>query len=341
VIELIVVLKPETTEARVQEITERLEKRGFRVHHSQGEKRTLLGVIGHPEEGLSHSLEAMAEVEKVVPISRPYKLVSREFSPENSVIELNEQLSIGGKQIVVMAGPCAVEGEEQVLESAQEVKKAGAQVLRGGAFKPRTSPYSFQGMKGEGLEMLNRAREETGMLIITEVIDPHNVDKVARYSDILQVGTRNMQNFYLLQELSRIRKPVLLKRGMSATIEEWLMAAEYLMSGGNYQVLLCERGIRTFETYTRNTLDLSAVALAKQLTHLPVVVDPSHGTGRRELISAMSKAAVAAGADGLLLEVHPRPEEAFSDGPQSLTPGDFQQLMDELKGVASSVGRSI
>jgi len=338
---MIVVMQPETSEERIKEISENLKKRGFSVHLSQGERRTLIGVIGQPQEGLSHSLEAMQGVEKVVPISRPYKLVSREFRPKNSVIELDEGVLIGGDRLVIMAGPCAVEGEEQMLETAQAIKSVGAQILRGGAFKPRTSPYSFQGMKSEGLKILSKIREKTGLLIVTEVMDPYSVEEVACYSDILQVGARNMQNFYLLQEVGKIKKPVLLKRGMSATVEEWLMAAEYIMSEGNYEVILCERGIRTFENYTRNTLDLSAAALAKQFSHLPVIVDPSHGTGRRDIIPAMSKAAVATGVDGLLVEVHPRPEEAFSDGPQSLTPEQFQHLMSELKGVAASVGRNI
>ena len=338
---MIVVLHPTTTEKRVEEISERLQKRGFQIHLSQGEQRTLLGVIGRPEEGLAEALEAMPEVEKVVPISRPYKLASRELHSQDSTIDLGQGVWIGGKQLVIRAGPCAVEGEEQVINAAREVKRGGAQVLRGGAFKPRSSPYSFQGMETEGLKMLKKAREETGLLVVTEVIDPHVVEEVSNYADILQVGTRNMQNFYLLKELGKTSKPVLLKRGMWATIEEWFMAAEYIMSGGNHQVILCERGIRTFETYTRNTLDLSAVAVAKQQSHLPVVVDPSHATGRRDLIPAMSKAAVAAGADGLLIEVHPHPEEAYSDGPQSLTPEAFQQLVGEIKGVAQCVGREL
>ncbi len=338
---MIVVIRPEASQEEIKKISERLEKQGYKVHLSEGEERTLLGVIGKPGENLSETLEANPTIEKVVPISRPYKMASREFHPEDSVVSLGDGVTIGGKKLVVMAGPCAVEGEEQMMEAAERVKETGADVVRGGAFKPRTSPYSFQGLELEGLKILNRVSSETGLPTITEVIDPHTVHQVAEYTDVLQVGTRNMQNFYLLKELGTVNKPVLLKRGMSATIEEWLMAAEYIISGGNPNVILCERGIRTFETHTRNTLDLSAVAVAKQLSHLPVVVDPSHGTGHRNLVAPMSKASVAAGADGLLLEVHPHPEEAVSDGPQSLNPAQFGELMSELKEVAACVGREL
>ena len=281
----------------------------------------------------------MSGVEKVVFITRPFKLAGREFH-RDTVIEIGP-VKIGADELTLMAGPCAVESEAQLLEAAWAVKEAGAQIFRAGAYKPRTSPYSFQGLEGKGLSLLDQVRRETGLLIVTEVMDQLTVSQVVESADILQVGTRNMQNFFLLRELSKIRKPVLLKRGMSATVEEWLMAAEYLMSGGNYNVILCERGIRTFEPYTRNTLDLSAVPLVKQLSHLPVIVDPSHGTGKSNLVPAMSRAAVAAGADGLMIEVHPNPQEALSDGPQSLDPHQFAALVKELKGVAQSVGRAV
>ncbi len=338
---MIVVMSPEASESQIKEISERLEKQGFKIHLSEGEQRTLLGVIGQPRENLAETLEAIPVVEKVVPISRPYKMASREFKPEDTVVDLGGGVQVGGEKLVIMAGPCAVEGEEQMMEVAHEIKKSGAHAIRGGAFKPRTSPYSFQGMEIEGLKILEKVNRETGLPTVTEVVDPHTVHEAASYSDVLQVGTRNMQNFYLLKELGNVSRPVLLKRGMSATIEEWLMAAEYIMSGGNENVILCERGIRTFEKATRNTLDLSAVAVAKQQSHLPVIVDPSHGTGHWHLVPAMSKAAVAAGADGLLIEVHPRPEEAVSDGPQSLNPEKFNTLMKDLKEVAACVGRKM
>lgn len=337
---MIVVMNPGAGEKEVARITDKLKKMGYGVHLSTGENRTVIGVIGQRREEVAQAMEAMPEVEKVVFISRPFKLAGREFHPDKTVIRIGD-LSIGDAKLVVMAGPCAIEDEEQLIQAAEAVKKAGARVLRAGAFKPRTSPYSFQGLEQQGLQFLNRVREKTGLLIVTEVMDQFTVEEVAECADIIQVGARNMQNYYLLRELGRIRKPVLLKRGLSATIEEWLMAAEYILSGGNYDVILCERGIRTFEPYTRNTLDLSAVPLVKQLSHLPVIVDPSHGTGLSGLVPAMSKAALAAGADGLMIEVHPNPQEALSDGPQSLTPAQFQTLMKELKGVALSVGRLI
>ena len=337
---MIVVMNPGTGEKEIARVTDKLKTMGYGVHLSTGENRTVIGVIGQRREEVAQMMEAMPEVEKVVFISRPFKLAGREFHPEDTVIKIGD-LSIGGAELVVMAGPCAIEDEEQLIQAAEAVKKAGARVLRAGAFKPRTSPYSFQGLEQQGLHFLNRVRDKTGLLIVTEVMDQFTVDEVAECADIVQVGARNMQNYYLLRELGRIRKPVLLKRGLSATIEEWLMAAEYILSGGNYDVILCERGIRTFEPYTRNTLDLSAVPLVKQLSHLPIIVDPSHGTGLSGLVPAMSKAALAAGADGLMIEVHPNPQEALSDGPQSLTPAQFQTLIKELKGVALSVGRLI
>ncbi len=337
---MIVVMNPGAKEKEIKKITDKLEKMGYGVHLSTGENRTVIGVIGQRREEAAQAMEAMPEVEQVVFITRPFKLAGREFHPENTVIEIGK-VSIGGPQLTVMAGPCAIENEEQLLQAAEAIKAGGAKVLRAGAFKPRTSPYSFQGLEQEGLNFLKDVRSKTGLLIITEVMDQFTVKEVADCADILQVGARNMQNYYLLRELGKIRKPVLLKRGLSATIEEWLMAAEYILSGGNYEVILCERGIRTFEPYTRNTLDLSAVPLVKQLSHLPIIVDPSHGTGLSGLVPAMSKAAIAAGADGLMIEVHPNPQEALSDGPQSLTPEQFQSLINELKGVALSVGKLI
>ncbi len=337
---MIVVMNPGVGEKEVTIITDKLKSMGYGVHLSTGENRTVIGVIGQRREEVAQAMEAMPDVEKVVFITRPYKLAGREFHPDNTVINVGD-ITIGGTELVVMAGPCAIENEDQLLQAAEAVKKAGAKVLRAGAFKPRTSPYSFQGLEQEGLQFLNDVRSKTGLLIVTEVMDQFTVDEVAECADIIQVGARNMQNYYLLRELGKIRKPILLKRGFSATIEEWLMAAEYILSGGNYEVILCERGIRTFEPYTRNTLDLSAVPLVKQLSHLPVIVDPSHGTGLSGLVPAMSKAALAAGADGLMVEVHPNPQEALSDGPQSLTPDQFNTLIHELKGVALSVGRLI
>ncbi len=337
---MIVVMNPGAKKEQVDHVILRLTQLGFGIHLSEGESHTVIGAIGDRSKALSIGLEAMEGVEKVVPISKPFKLVSREFRKDDTVIELNG-VRIGDEKVIVMAGPCAVESEEQVHQIAEAIKKAGADVLRGGAFKPRTSPYAFQGMEEEGLKLLAEAREKTGLLIVTEVVNPQCVPLVEKYADILQVGARNMQNFHLLRELGKTRKPVLLKRGLSATIEEWLMAAEYLMSGGNYNVILCERGIRTFETYTRNTLDLSAIPIVKELSHLPVIVDPSHGTGQRKLVSSMCKAAIAAGADGLMIEVHPDPERALCDGPQSLNPAQFMELMNGLRRVAVSVDRTL
>lgn len=335
---MIVVMNPGAKQNDITKITDKLKKMGYGVHLSTGENRTVIGVIGQRREEAAQAMEAMPEVERVVFITRPFKLAGREFHPEDTVIRVGD-ITIGGHELIIMAGPCAIENEEQLLEAAKTIKSAGAKVLRAGAFKPRTSPYSFQGLEQQGLHYLNEVRSKTGLLIVTEVMDQFTVSEVAECADIIQVGARNMQNYYLLRELGRIRKPVLLKRGLSATIEEWLMAAEYILSGGNYEVILCERGIRTFEPYTRNTLDLSAVPLVKQLSHLPVIVDPSHGTGLSGLVPAMSRAALAAGADGLMIEVHPNPQEAMSDGPQSLNPEQFISLMKELKGVALSVGR--
>lgn len=337
---MIIVMNPGAKEKEIEEVINRLEQMGFGIHLSKGESRTVIGAIGDRTKALVLGLEAMDGVEGVVPISKPFKLVSREFKQEDTVINLNG-VKIGAKEIVFMAGPCAVESEKQMMETAEAVKAAGAHILRGGAFKPRTSPYSFQGMEEEGLKIMSRVRDETGLFIVTEVINAQGVPLVEKYADILQVGARNMQNFDLLRELGKARKPVLLKRGLSATIEEWLMAAEYIMSGGNYQVILCERGIRTFETYTRNTLDLSCIPLVKHLSHLPIIVDPSHATGQRRLVIPMCRAAAAAGADGLMVEVHPDPERALCDGPQSLTFELFTELVNEVKKVAGSVERLV
>jgi 3-deoxy-7-phosphoheptulonate synthase len=311
---------------------------GCRTHLSEGKERTIIGVIGNGRPLDREQIERMAGVERTVPILRPFKLASREFHPQDTVVTVNG-VPIGGRQVVVMAGPCAIESRDQLLETARAVKEAGALILRGGAFKPRTSPYSFQGLGEEGLRLLAEAREETGLPAVTEVMDPQMVPLVTGYADILQVGARNMQNYALLHAIGEAQWPVLLKRGMMSTIEELLMAAEYILSHGNDHVILCERGIRTFEPYTRNTLDISAVPLLKQLSHLPVVVDPSHGTGKWELVEPVSRAAVAAGADGLIIEVHPHPDEAFSDGAQSLKPARFTTLMQSLRPVAEAVGR--
>jgi len=337
---MIVIMKQGATRAQIANVTARVEGLGCRVHLSEGEERTIIGVIGNGRPLDRAPLERMDGVERTVPILRPFKLASREFHPQDTVVKVNG-VSIGGEQLVVMAGPCAVESREQILETARVVKEAGGLVLRGGAFKPRTSPYSFQGLGEEGLRLLAQARDETGLPIVTEVMDPQMVPLVTTYADILQIGARNMQNYALLHAIGEAQRPVLLKRGMMSTIEELLMAAEYILSHGNERIILCERGIRTFEQYTRNTLDISAVPLLKQLSHLPVLVDPSHGTGKWELVEPISRAAVAAGADGLIIEVHPHPEEALSDGGQSLKPARFAALMQSLRPVAEAVGRTL
>jgi len=337
---LIVVMQPTAGEGEIRGVCEYLEKAGLAVHLSQGVERTIIGAIGDRVKLSGLVLEALPGVEKVVPILAPYKLVSRTFRPEDTVVEVGH-LAVGGPAVQVMAGPCAVEDRGQLLETAHLVKEAGATILRGGAFKPRSSPYSFQGLEARGLEYLAEARESTGLLVVTEVMDPRTLPLVARYADILQIGARNMQNFFLLREVARVDKPVVLKRGPAATIEEWLLSAEYIVSGGNPRVILCERGIRTFETFTRNTLDLAAVPVVKHLSHLPVIVDPSHGIGKWRYVPAMARAALAAGADGLLIEVHPRPAAALCDGPQSLNPENFRALMGELKGLATFLGRTL
>lgn len=337
---MIVVMNPQATHEHVERVVEKVEQAGLSVHISQGEERTIIGCVGDVRRLMAHQLEALPGVDRVVRIIHPFKLSSKVFKPEPTVI-IAGNVGVGGPRLCIMAGPCAVENREMLLRTAHELKRTGASVLRGGAFKPRTSPYSFQGLGEEGLRILAEAKGETSMPVVTEVMNPADVELVARYADILQVGARNMQNFGLLQELGQAKVPVLLKRGMMSTVEELLMSAEYILSKGNSQVILCERGIRTFETYTRNTLDLSSVPLLKSLSHLPVIVDPSHGTGRRDLVPAMSRAAIAAGADGLILEVHPNPEEALSDGPQSLTPGDFADLMKDLGRMAEAIDREL
>ncbi|MEW6107872.1 MAG: 3-deoxy-7-phosphoheptulonate synthase [Nitrospirota bacterium] len=339
----IIVLKQDATEEEIRHLIKKLESRGLKANISKGTERIIIGVIGDTSkitEEEEDAIRATTGVENVVRILKPYKLASREFRKENTEINIRGNI-IGGKKIPVMAGPCAVENKTVLMNIAEKVKKGGAAFLRGGAYKPRTSPYSFQGLGEEGLKYLAEARDKTGLPIITEIMDPRDLDVIQEYSDIIQIGARNMQNFRLLLEVGSARKPVLLKRGLSATIKEWLMSAEYIMSRGNQNVMLCERGIRTFETATRNTLDLSAVPVLKKLTHLPVVVDPSHGVGKWDLVPPMAKAAVAAGADALIIEVHTNPEEALSDGEQSLKPAMFEQLMNELKPIAAAVGREI
>ncbi len=335
---MIVVLKPGMAQEEVQVVSDRIESLGLKAFVVVGKERTIIGAIGDERLLVDQTLESFPGVEKVMPILKPYKLVSREFQPEETVIEVGGH-RIGGKKIHVMAGPCSVESREQILATAVSAKEAGATFLRGGAFKPRTSPYSFQGLGEEGLSHLAYARQMTGLAVITEVLDPRDLDSVYRHTDILQIGARNMQNFKLLTEVGRLDKPVMLKRGMSASIQEFLLSAEYIAAEGNRKIILCERGIRTYETETRNTLDISAVPILKHLSHLPVFIDPSHGTGKWELVTPMALAAVAAGADGLLIEVHPHPEVALSDGPQSLKPVKFSALMKDLRKVAQAVGR--
>ncbi|WP_054950244.1 3-deoxy-7-phosphoheptulonate synthase [Numidum massiliense] len=326
---MVIVLEPHVAEEDIQQMIAKLEQQGLQVHLSKGVDKTLLGLIGDKRKINELPLETYPGVAKIVSISEPYKLAGRDFHPQDSVVLVGD-VAIGGGNPVMMAGPCSVENREQLLTTARAVKAAGGQILRGGAFKPRSSPYSFQGLGEEGLKLLAEAREETGLPVVSEVMDPENLELVAEYVDILQIGARNMQNFHLLKKIGRTTKPVLLKRGLSSTIEEWLMSAEYILSEGNPNVILCERGIRTFETYTRNTLDLSAVPVVKHLSHLPVVVDPSHGVGKRRYVPPMAKSAIVAGADGLIVEVHPEPEKALSDGPQSLTIPEFNALMDDI-----------
>ena len=344
---MIVVMKPGASEAQIDHVLTAVRALGYEIHQIRGEQRTVVACVGD-ERGKwrLQSLEVMDGVENVVPILKPYKLAGTEWKRERSTVRITSRdgsippLTIGNNHIVVMAGPCSVEGREQILETAEAVRAAGARVLRGGAYKPRSSPYSFQGLAEEGLRLLAEARERTGLYVITEVITPTDVPMVAEYADIMQIGARNMQNFALLKEVGKVRRPVMLKRGMASTLRDLLMSAEYIMSQGNYDVMLCERGIRTFEDYTRNTCDLSAVPALHELSHLPVIVDPSHGTGLRSLVIPMAKAAIAAGAEGLMVEVHLHPEEAFSDGAQSLVPSQFEELMSWVRKLAALEGKS-
>lgn len=338
---MIIVLKSDATQKQIDHIVEKVKALGLKPQVSKGVERTIIGVIG-PEDKLSvQPLEVFPGVEKVMPILKPFKLVSREFKNEDTVISFSNGVKIGGKKLVVMAGPCSVENKPMLVSVAKVVKKAGASFLRGGAFKPRTSPYNFQGLGEEGLKYLRTAADDFGLLVVTEVMDTRDVQLVERYSDMLQIGARNMQNFNLLKEVGLSKKPVLLKRGLASTIKEWLLSAEYVASNGNLNIVLCERGIRTFEDATRNTMDLNAIPVVKQWSHLPIIVDPSHGTGSWSWVAPLAKGAVAVGADGLMIEVHPNPEEALSDGQQSLLPEKFLQLMEDARRVAHAVGREI
>jgi 3-deoxy-7-phosphoheptulonate synthase len=338
---MIVAMQEGATRDQIQQVIDRLVGMGFEVHRSTGERQTVLGAVGARADFDVRDIEVLPGVQEVHRISAPYKLAARTFRPGGTVVKLGNGVSVGSKDVVVMAGPCSVESRDQLKRTAEAVAQAGARVLRGGAFKPRSSPYSFQGMGEEGLKLLREVAEQFQMLVISEVMAISQIALMLPYVDILQVGARNMQNFDLLRELGKVRKPVLLKRGIAATLEELLLSAEYLMAGGNYEVILCERGIRTFETYTRNTLDISAIPIVHKLSHLPITADPSHGTGRRDKVAPMARAAVAAGADALLIEVHPDPDRALSDGAQSLYPQQFEKLMDELRMIAPAVGRSI
>ena len=336
---MVVVMEERATEAQIEKVVATLVDSGMDVHRSTGVNRTVLGVVGAHKVDPA-LIEVMDGVHEVLRITEPYKLASRTFRPEGTVVVIDD-VRIGGDEVIVMAGPCSAETEEQVFTTAAAVKKAGAKILRGGAFKPRSSPYSFQGLGEEGLRMLRAAADQHNMKLVSEVMDVSQIDVVGRYSDIYQVGARNMQNFTLLRELGRMRKPVLLKRGIAATIEEWLLSAEYILAGGNNDVILCERGIRTFESYTRNTLDISAIPVIKKLSHLPIITDPSHGTGKRNKVAPMARASVAAGADGILVEVHCNPDKALSDGAQSMFPAQFDRVMAELRIIAPAIGRSI
>jgi len=341
---MVIVMETNATEPQIQKVIDILTAKGFDAHRSTGATRTVIGAVGRDAMVLDpRDFQVLEGVHEVIRISEPYKLAGRVFRPEGTVVRAGPkgQVAIGGRDVVVMAGPCAIESEDQITRVAASVARAGARVLRGGAFKPRTSPYSFQGMGEEGLKLLRAAADANGMLAISEVMDSTQIEAASRYLDILQVGARNMQNFTFLKELGRARKPVLLKRGMSATLEEWLLSAEYIMSGGNHDVILCERGIRTFERYTRNTMDISAIPIIHKLSHLPIIADPSHGTGLRDKVAPMARAAVAAGADGLIIEVHHDPGSALSDGAQSLYPEQFAELMGQLKIIVPAVGRAI
>jgi 3-deoxy-7-phosphoheptulonate synthase len=340
---MIVNMRADATEDEIHHVVTRIQECGYQAHLIHGEERTVIGVVGNSNQHRSEleALRSAPGVEDIVAISHPFKLAARSCRPEGTVLNLGKGVTIGGKDVVVAAGPCAVESPAQIADIAARVARAGARLLRGGAFKPRSSPYSFQGLGEQGLKLLREAAENNGLLVVSEVMDPSQIEVMQPYVDVLQVGARNMQNYHLLRGLGEIDKPVLLKRGMSATIEELLLSAEYIMSGGNYKVILCERGIRTFDTYLRNTLDIAAIPVIKSLSHLPIFADPSHGTGRRDKVAPMARAAVAAGADGLLIEVHPDPERALSDGAQSLYPDQFVELMDEIRAIAPAVGRRV
>jgi 3-deoxy-7-phosphoheptulonate synthase len=338
---VIIVLKPDSTPEQIDHIVERIHQLGLRTDVSRGIKRTIIGVIGEEDAVRNAPLQAIPGVEEVVPILKPYKLASREYQPEDSVFDVGFGVNVGGGSLAMIAGPCAIEGYDILFDIAKQVKEAGANILRGGAFKPRTSPYSFQGMGEEGLKILRSVGDELEMPVVTEVMDPRQVELVDRYTDLFQIGARNMQNFNLLSEVGQTRRPVLLKRGMSASVTDLLMSAEYVMAGGNKRVILCERGVKSFDPSTRNLLDLALVPNVKGLSHLPIIVDPSHGTGRPDLIPSMSLASVAAGADGVHIEVHSCPEKALSDGPQALLPPQYSKLMDQIKHLAQVVGRSI
>jgi 3-deoxy-7-phosphoheptulonate synthase len=340
---MIVNMFGDASEEQVNHIVSRIKECGYQAHIIRGEERTVIGIVGKSDRHRSE-LEALSSapgVEEIVKISHPFKLAARSCRPEGTVLDLGKGVTIGGRDVVIAAGPCAVESAQQIADIASKVAAAGAKLLRGGAFKPRSSPYSFQGMGEEGLKLMRDAADKNGLLVVSEVMDPSQIEIMLPYVDVLQVGARNMQNYHLLRGLGEINKPVLLKRGMSATIEELLLSAEYIMSGGNYKVILCERGIRTFETYLRNTMDIAAIPVIKSLSHLPIVADPSHGTGRRDKVAPMARAAIAAGADGLIIEVHPDPERALSDGVQSLYPDQFTQLMKEIRAIAPAVDRRI
>jgi 3-deoxy-7-phosphoheptulonate synthase len=338
---MVVVMQEGATEDQIQRVINKLMGMGFDIHRSTGATHTVLGAVGAKVDFDTRDIELLDGVSEVLRISAPYKLASRQFRPEGTRVDLGRGVIVGGEQVVVMAGPCSVENAEQIETIAAKVSKGGARVLRGGAFKPRTSPYSFQGLGPKGLELMRRAADRHNLLVVSEVMDQTQIPLILEYVDVIQVGARNMQNYNLLKELGKVSKPILLKRGIAATIEELLLSAEYIMAGGNYNVILCERGIRTFEGYTRNTLDVSAIPVTQKLSHLPIVADPSHGTGRRDKVSPMARAAVAAGADGLLLEVHNDPEKALSDGAQSLYPEQFEKLMKELRMIAPAVGRTV
>jgi 3-deoxy-7-phosphoheptulonate synthase len=340
---MIVNMSGSATEEQIDHVVARIKEFGYQAHLIRGEERTVIGIVGKSDRHRSEleALRSSPGVEELVAISHPFKLASRDVRPEGTILEIGKGVIVGGKDVVVAAGPCAVESEQQIEDIAARVAKAGAKLLRGGAFKPRSSPYSFQGLGQEGLKLMRSAADKNGLLVVSEVMDPSQIDVMLPYVDVLQVGARNMQNYHLLRALGEVDRPILLKRGLSATLEELLLSAEYIMSGGNYKVILCERGIRTFDTYLRNTLDIAAIPVVKSLSHLPIFADPSHGTGRRDKVAPMARAAVAAGADGLIIEVHPDPEHAFSDGAQSLFPDQFAQLMTEIRAIAPAVGRRV